>query len=84
MSVPSHALVLTPAQRRQVAALILRGDIERYDRAPAMRQVLDRLVHELVGNVLTAEPGLPSDAVVDRLLTHYGYRLPARLCSRAA
>jgi hypothetical protein len=85
MSVPPGALVLTPAQRRQLATLILRGGMDNYDRTPALQRVLDALIRDLVQQTLAEQPAAPADTVVDLLLRRYSYRLPQpRPCSRAA
>lgn len=73
MSVPPRRVVLTPHRRRQMAAMLLRGKLERYDTLPTFTQVMDRLIDDLViSAVAESIPGW--DSIADRLVRQFAYR----------
>ena len=63
-----------PPQRRQLAAVLLRGRLDRYDAVPALAQTVDNLVDVLVADLSVTWPaGLPYN--YEQFLDRFAYRL---------
>ncbi len=68
---------LQPPQRRQLAAVLLRGRLERYDAVPALAQTVDNLVEALVADLhATWLADLPYS--YEQFLDRFAYRLAGR------
>lgn len=77
MLVPPCSVVLAPHCRRQLAAVLLRGKLHHYDTSPVLTRLIDLLIDDLLIAVAAQEPAASWEALAERLLDRFAYRLPA-------
>ena len=83
MSSRTSSIALAPHRRRQLAAVLLRGNLDAYDVHSAMAGIVDRMVDQLVEDALRAQPQLSCDAAAQRVIDQYAYRTAGKSCGQS-
>lgn len=74
MSTTVQPVELTSDRRRELASVLLRGDLQHYDTVAAQAQVINTLIDELLLTTVHQERNTAWDVAADRLIRRFAYR----------
>jgi hypothetical protein len=76
MSGSVSPMPLSSHHRRNLAAVVLRGELAAYETIPEFRLTVDRLIDELLESCGTLQENESWDVVTERIVARFARRLP--------